>query len=200
MKIISNIYRWNYRRIIIILILITTGCPNDKEVIPEVSAEDLIPTLTNFLHVVLFSAAIPGQGGVGHINEQWPEYWCTLLEKYDFVVIDNIRWNFWDDPNILEWYKQNAFLFINKKKLSAYPQLKKELLKTKYPPYPAIHPQTWKRQNSVIENLQRRLVLRTTDIPLHLSIRLTCKSFLNAFKKRRESKPLRRVHENIVVP
>jgi hypothetical protein len=42
--------------------------------------------------VVLFSAAIPFQGGVGHINEQWPDYWvkyfsktgvcsCRLLEK-----------------------------------------------------------------------------------------------------------------------
>jgi hypothetical protein len=30
--------------------------------------------------VVLFSAAIPYQGGTHHVNEQWPEYWAGNFE------------------------------------------------------------------------------------------------------------------------
>src|SRR5688572_28225284 len=40
---------------------------------PE-SAPGLVGFLTGLAPVVLFSAAIPGQGGVDHVNEQWPHY------------------------------------------------------------------------------------------------------------------------------
>src|SRR5262249_11402135 len=41
------------------------------------AAPTLIESLTTFAPVVLFSAAIPGQGGTGHVNEQWPDYWVS---------------------------------------------------------------------------------------------------------------------------
>jgi len=36
-------------------------------------------------HLVLFSAAIPCQGGYNHLNEQWPEYWLNFLTSVDFM-------------------------------------------------------------------------------------------------------------------
>jgi len=33
---------------------------------------------------VLFSAAIPNQGGTGHINEQWQEYWAEKFYANGF--------------------------------------------------------------------------------------------------------------------
>src|SRR5262245_16248653 len=35
----------------------------------------LVRALSKVAPLVLFSAAIPGQGGSRHINEQWPSYW-----------------------------------------------------------------------------------------------------------------------------
>ncbi|MEM3896848.1 MAG: hypothetical protein QW763_06255, partial [Archaeoglobaceae archaeon] len=64
--------------------------------------------------VVLFSAAIPFQGGVRHINEQWPEYWVKLFEKKSFVPIDYLRWQIWNIQDIEVWYRQNVLLFVNK--------------------------------------------------------------------------------------
>ena len=63
--------------------------------------------------VVLFSAAIPGQGGTHHINEQWPVYWVEEFSKYGFKYID-LRQYLWNDENILPWYKQNMMMYIKR--------------------------------------------------------------------------------------
>jgi SAM-dependent methyltransferase len=42
-------------------------------------AETLLETLTRHGDVIAISAATPGQGGEGHLNEQPPEYW---IEKF----------------------------------------------------------------------------------------------------------------------
>lgn len=76
-------------------------------------AGPLIETLTDLAPVVLFSAAIPGQGGRHHINEQKPSYWMKLFEVHDYLAFDCLRWRFWDDPKVAWWYSQNMFLFAS---------------------------------------------------------------------------------------
>src|SRR5579885_1972354 len=49
------------------------------EHLPEASAQQFVRVLTGLAPTVLFSAAIPGQGGVGHINEKWQDYWRGLF-------------------------------------------------------------------------------------------------------------------------
>lgn len=78
---------------------------------PEI-AEDLVRFLTSLSDVVLFSAAVPFQGGINHINEQWPEYWQNLFKKYGYVFHDVVRPKIWDNANVKWWYKQNAFLVV----------------------------------------------------------------------------------------
>lgn len=84
------------------------------EHLPASSADGFVATLTSLSEVVLFSAAIPLQGGVGHINEQWADYWVALFEKRDYVPIDIIRKRIWDDENIPTWYRQNAIVFMKR--------------------------------------------------------------------------------------
>ena len=45
------------------------------------SSEDFVQSLTTLAPMILFSAAIPHQGGLHHINEQWLEYWGDLFNK-----------------------------------------------------------------------------------------------------------------------
>jgi SAM-dependent methyltransferase len=73
---------------------------------PE-SAENLVKTLTAHSDVVIFSAAIPYQGGQNHINEQWLIYWQSLFASYDFHMYDVIRHRIWNDTRIYWWYRQN---------------------------------------------------------------------------------------------
>ena len=46
------------------------------EHLPKRVGEALVARLTELAPAVLFSAAIPFQGGTGHINEQWQSYWA----------------------------------------------------------------------------------------------------------------------------
>lgn len=80
-------------------------------------AESFIEELTNISEVILFSAAIPKQGGDHHYNEQWLTYWTDIFDKYGFEIKDVLRGKFWDNPKIYWWYKQNMVLFVKKNHL-----------------------------------------------------------------------------------
>lgn len=75
-------------------------------------AESFIEELTKMSNVILFSAAIPKQGGDHHYNEQWLTYWTNIFDKQDFKLADILRGRFWDNKNIYWWYKQNMVFFI----------------------------------------------------------------------------------------
>lgn len=59
---------------------------------------------------ILFSAAIPGQGGQNHVNEQWPDYWLKKFLAYGYTFHDIIRPRIWSDPLVDWWYRQNMFV------------------------------------------------------------------------------------------
>jgi hypothetical protein len=74
-----------------------------------------VADLCSAADVVLFSAAIPGQGGPGseeHPNEQWQSYWAQLFVDAGYHAFDAIRPAIWTDRRIAFWYRQNAFLAV----------------------------------------------------------------------------------------
>ena len=85
------------------------------EHLSESRAEGFINDLCNLADIVLFSAAIPYQGGDNHINEQWQSYWSNLFSKNHYVVRDIIRPVIWNDRQVKSWYRQNCLLYVNKK-------------------------------------------------------------------------------------
>lgn len=88
-------------------------CLEVGEHLPQQRARSLVRDLGNAAPVVLFSAAIPGQGGTHHINEQWPDYWKRLFEEVGYQRFDCIRPSIWTDTRIAWWYRQNLYLFIS---------------------------------------------------------------------------------------
>jgi SAM-dependent methyltransferase len=90
-------------------------CLEVAEHLPAQFADTLVNTLTKHADAILFSAAIPGQGGQDHVNEQWPEYWQKKFETRGYYFHDVIRPRIWNNPAVESWYKQNIFL-INKTK------------------------------------------------------------------------------------
>ena len=82
------------------------------EHISEANAGQFVDSLCNLSDFVLFSAAIPLQGGVGHVNEQPPQYWAKLFRERGYVQFDTIRHKVWDDEQIPSWYRQNIFLYL----------------------------------------------------------------------------------------
>ncbi|MBI4252666.1 methyltransferase domain-containing protein [Candidatus Uhrbacteria bacterium] len=90
-------------------------CLEVAEHLPPEKSEKFIGFLASLAPIVIFSAAIPGQGGTNHINEQWPIYWIELFSAHSFDVLDIFRTIFWDNQDIEPWYRQNLFAFVSKK-------------------------------------------------------------------------------------
>ncbi|WP_312090332.1 methyltransferase domain-containing protein [Chryseobacterium sp.] len=81
------------------------------EHIDKLYADNFVQTLVNCSDNIVFSAAIPLQGGQNHINEQWNEYWVEKFEKHGYKLVDFLKPYFWDNDNIFWWYKQNILFF-----------------------------------------------------------------------------------------
>ncbi|WP_293387095.1 methyltransferase domain-containing protein [Nevskia sp.] len=85
-------------------------CLEVVEHIPEAGADRFITALCSSADVILFSAAIPFQGGQNHVNEQWPIYWQSKFADHGFRMLDVLRQHFWQESRINWWYRQNMFL------------------------------------------------------------------------------------------
>lgn len=82
------------------------------EHLPGTIAADFVATLVAHAPAVLFSAAIPFQGGAGHVNERWPSYWADHFAKHGFVPVDVVRPAVWNDERVAFWYAQNTVLYV----------------------------------------------------------------------------------------
>jgi hypothetical protein len=82
------------------------------EHLPADRAEVFVESLVRHSDTVLFSAAIPGQGGYGHVNEQWPSYWASRFADHGLLPATVLRPLTWLDREIEPWYRQNTLLFM----------------------------------------------------------------------------------------
>ncbi|NJK89370.1 MAG: class I SAM-dependent methyltransferase [Myxococcales bacterium] len=81
------------------------------EHLPPHAARPFIGELVKLAPMVLFSAAIPGQGGTGHQNEQWQSHWASIFASYGYQAIDAIRPAIWTDEDVPVWYRQNILVY-----------------------------------------------------------------------------------------
>lgn len=90
---------------------------------PE-SGVALVKHLVASAPFVLFSAAIPGQLGTDHINEQWQDHWRRLFANEGYVAVDLVRPQVWGLPDVEPWYQQNIILYAGPVGLAAKPELR----------------------------------------------------------------------------
>ena len=83
------------------------------EHLPEAVAPAFVASLVAHAPAVLFSAAIPQQGGAGHVNEQWPSYWRAKFAAHGYAPVDAIRPRVWTDDRVAYWYAQNTMLYLD---------------------------------------------------------------------------------------
>jgi SAM-dependent methyltransferase len=117
-------------------------CLEVAEHLPKRFGPELIRRLTSLAPAVLFSAALVGQDGTEHINEQWPYYWKQLFAAHEFVRLDPIRRRVWMDPCVAWYYQQNVFLFVAQKLLSNSEVLRHEKMLADNCPFMLVHPKS----------------------------------------------------------
>jgi SAM-dependent methyltransferase len=101
-------------------------------------ADAFLKNLCGFSDIVLFSAALPYQGGIHHVNEQWVEYWNRKFRVLDFVCFDIFREAFWNDARIPYFYRQNCLLYVRTRWVAA---LQARGLQPSVEPRSLVHPE-----------------------------------------------------------
>lgn len=115
------------------------------------SATTFITSLTDLGPVVLFSAAIPLQGGTNHVNEQWPGYWAALFQERGYLAIDCLRRKIWNNENVEPWYAQNILLFVRHDCIGFHPSLERELKQTRVSDLAMVHPRINQYRSQITE-------------------------------------------------
>lgn len=72
----------------------------------------VIEYLTRCGDTILFSAAIPGQHGYKHVNENYPPYWKAIFEKFGFKQYDIVRPLILFNQDVIYYIRQNTFLYV----------------------------------------------------------------------------------------
>jgi hypothetical protein len=81
------------------------------EHIPKEFADVFIKNLVNASDIIIFSAAIPGQGGTNHVNLQYPNYWSAKFREMGFSLLEDPRKSIPGRHKLAPWYRQNLLVY-----------------------------------------------------------------------------------------
>jgi SAM-dependent methyltransferase len=120
------------------------------------AAQGFVESLARHGDFVLFSAAIPQQGGINHVNEQWPAYWAAQFRAHGFDCHDFIRWEIWEDELLPFYYRQNIFLYARRSVVErGDPRIAKP-----FPPspklVPVVHPTLYRKKVKALIDAEAR--------------------------------------------
>lgn len=154
------------------------------EHLPAECAPAFVKCLTKLAPAVLFSAAIPFQGGTHHLNEQWPDKWVGLFKEHGYLPIDFIRKRVWQNDAVEWWYAQNVLMFARMDVIESRPVLKLEFELTNPDQLALVHP----RQFLYLHDRYGEAVARAEQPPTPSGVieasRLLLICLKNVFRKR----------------
>lgn len=134
-------------------------CLEVAEHLSKAVAETFVACLAAHGDVVLFSAAIPFQGGHHHVNEQFQDYWAGLFARHGLRPLDVVRPQIWTDATVLWWLRQNTLLFAHDRVLAANEKLRHEQAIAR--PLALVHPAVYMTQ---LRRAHQRLALHAQTI------------------------------------
>lgn len=90
-------------------------CLEVGEHIESSASQTLIANLVKHSDFVLFSAAVPGQGGENHVNEQPYEFWREIFAQYNYSPYDFVRPLLRSERKVEVWYRHNTMLYVSRR-------------------------------------------------------------------------------------
>ncbi len=120
-----------------------TVCLEVGEHLDQSAEGALLSTICAHSDVVLFSAAIPHQGGTDHRNERWQPYWAERFICRGYQPFNVLRPMFWNDPRVAPWYRQNAMIYV--READRYSRKLAEAIRPmrSLSGLPVVHPEVW---------------------------------------------------------
>lgn len=80
------------------------------EHLPLDAADTFVESLVRHGDLLLFSAAVPTQGGSNHVNCQWQSWWLERFTRHGFQLFDFVRPLVWTDRRVKDYYRQNSMV------------------------------------------------------------------------------------------
>lgn len=111
-------------------------------------ADSLVADLCSLAPLVVFSAAVPHQGGAHHVNEQWPAYWWEKFQRHGYDSVDALRPRFWNEPEVNWCYKQNLLLYVSREAEARWPGLTHAPRLPGAPPLALVHPERFAMEHT----------------------------------------------------
>jgi SAM-dependent methyltransferase len=138
------------------------------EHLPAEAADVLVESLVGLAPVVLFSAAIPFQGGTDHVNPQWPSYWAEKFRAHGYSGCDVVRPAFWSHPNVRFFHAQNLVLYVRDDQLQRLGLHETAVLPLVHPRLLeriAARPRVWRRVTELVARASREIVAAARTRP-----------------------------------
>jgi SAM-dependent methyltransferase len=134
------------------------------EHLPEEAADRFVASLARHADIVLFSAAVPHQGGEHHVNEQPLEYWRKKFGKLGYSPYDWLRPKLAGNREVMPWYRFNTLLYAN---ASGHERLSPEIAAAKAADHAAVE------SGGDLQWILRRAIVRFMPFRLVKSVAMT---------------------------
>lgn len=92
------------------------------EHLPTEASHSLVKSLVQASDIVVFSAAVVGQGGQHHINEQPLAFWQNLFDAEGYDAYDCLRPTLMADNSVKPWYRFNSIMYVKRDTDRALPE------------------------------------------------------------------------------
>jgi len=133
-------------------------CLEVGEHLPPAASGTLVDNLVRHSPLVLFSAAVPGQGGVDHINEQPLDFWRGLFGERGFLAFDPFRPRLRGRADVEPWYRFNVLLYVREDHVARLPAEIADSLLQADRPVPDVSPPLFRLRKATLRRLPRRTV------------------------------------------
>jgi SAM-dependent methyltransferase len=125
------------------------------EHLPESAAESFVDSLTRHGDVILFSAAVRGQGGEHHVNEQPLGYWRAKFARRGYAAYDALRPQLRAEAEVEPWYRYNLLVYAAPRGEATLTIQAQNTRLAEGTPIPEVAPAPWRIRNLILRQLPR---------------------------------------------
>jgi SAM-dependent methyltransferase len=134
-------------------------------------AEIFVHTLVAHGPLVLFSAAVPGQGGEHHVNERPLGYWRGLFRQRGYLAVDYLRPLICNDADIAWWYRYNILLYVERGCAARLPEAVRRCLLADGEELRDYYPRRYRLRNAIVRQLPAGVVDRLASLKARFAAR-----------------------------
>ncbi len=138
-------------------------CLEVAEHLTPASSDVLVDSLTRHGSTILFSAAVPGQGGEDHVNEQPYESWRARFASRGFEPYDFLRRRLRGQTGVAPWYAYNVLLYVHERAAASLPSCVRETLVPDGMPIADLWPALYRVRRLILKPLPVSVVSRLSQ-------------------------------------